>query len=102
MTFSDEYREYLENLALVALAGRELTGISDYDRVNVISVTEHMKALNQDIPDDYYVVEEAYIDGIVIWQDQAGAVYQSAPNAEIQKVADSLAEYYFPDNTKDY
>ena len=41
----------------------------------------------------WYVVEEANIDGIVIWQDSDGTVYQTMPNSECKAIANSLMEY---------
>jgi hypothetical protein len=40
-----------------------------------------------------YVVEQANIDGIVIWQSETGEVFQTMPNALPIKISDSLLEY---------
>jgi len=46
------------------------------------------------IASTWYVIEEANIYGIVIWQDTEGFVYEAASNAKVKKVADSLSEYF--------
>lgn len=46
------------------------------------------------VPDDFYVLEEANIDGIVIWQDSNGIVYKTYPGCEKPKqIFQSFAEY---------
>ena len=49
--------------------------------------------MNPFVPDDWYVVENAGIDGIIIWQDKTGRIYQSMPNGQKEYIANSLAEY---------
>ena len=39
------------------------------------------------------VLENAGIDGIIIWQDKTGKIYQTMPNGQKEYIADSLAEY---------
>ena len=96
LSFAPEYKDYLSTLTLVAFEGRELTGLCKSKRLNVVDVTLAQRKLIPDMPSDLYVVEETNIDGIVIWQNQAGKVFQTAPNACTMNVADSLAEYYSP------
>ena len=48
---------------------------------------------NPFVPDDWYVLENAGIDGIIIWQDKTGRIYQTMPNGQKEYIADSLAEY---------
>ena len=40
-----------------------------------------------------YVIENLNIEGVVIWQDSKGTIYQSRPNHEPKKINKSLAEY---------
>lgn len=93
LKFAKEYCDYLSAFTVVAIDGRELTGLSNSKRVNVVAVTESQRKLNQDAPANLYVVEEANIDGIVVWQNESGMVYQTAPGAKMIKVADSLESY---------
>ena len=59
----------------------------------VITQTKKEHELNPKVPNTMYVIENTGVDGIIIWQDTAGAIYQSAPNVEPKKIADSLSAY---------
>ena len=63
----------LRNLRTVTLEKRELP---------------HVEA----IPEDWYVVEDANIDCIVIWQSSKGLIYMESPGA-IKQVYASMAEF---------
>lgn len=93
LKFSSDYREYLSKIGLASFDGRELTGISKYDRLNVVSVTKDDREYLPDIPSNLYVIEESGIDGIIIWQSSDGTVYQSSMSGKITKISDSLEEY---------
>lgn len=92
LSFSPEYRMYLENYGIVAVNGHELTGICQSDRINVVLVTISARQTHS-VKDDWYVIEQANIDGIVIWQSSDGVVYQTAPNSYTNKICESLADY---------
>lgn len=92
ISFSKEYRAYLEHYGIAAVNGHELTGICKSARTNVVSVTQGAK-LVCDAEDDWYVIEQTNIDGVVIWQASDGVVYQTAPNTKSKKLCGSLAEY---------
>ena len=74
LTFSDEYRCYLKEFGIIAFSGRELTGLCQSPRTNVVSVTVENKNQNKEIPNDWYVIEESNIDGLVTWQSGNGKV----------------------------
>ena len=92
LNFSPEYRDYLSSFGRVVFEGHELTGISKSKRLSVVNATLTCKE-NNTVPDDFYVVEEAGIDGIVIWQNSSGEVFATKPGSEIAKLNDSLLEY---------
>lgn len=73
--------------------GIELTGIAKSAHRNVVNQTKQERELNSKIPNSMYVVENTGVDGIIIWQDTNGGIYQSSPNTEPKKVAESLSEY---------
>ena len=93
LRFSDEYCTYLKKFGVASAGGHELTGICNSPRLNVIDVTKNERANNPDVPKDWYVIEQANIDDIVIWQSATGEIYQTAPNSESMKICDSIAEY---------
>lgn len=93
VNFADEYKEYLLAFGAIMADGIELTGIAKSAHRNVVNQTKQERELNSKIPNTMYVIENTGVDGIIIWQDNTGSIYQSSPNAEPKKVADSLAEY---------
>lgn len=93
LEFSDEYKEYLSAFGAASIYGHEFTGICDTERLNVVTVTNEEKGFNPFVPQEFYVVEQLNIDGIVIWQSKEGALYQSIPNGAFEKICESLVEY---------
>lgn len=93
VSFNEEYREYLLAFGAIMADGIELTGIAKSAHRNVVNQTKQERELNPKIPNNMYVVENTGVDGIVIWQETNGGIYQSSPNVEPKKVADSLLEY---------
>lgn len=91
--FSKEYKEYLEKYGVAAVDGHELTGLCKIERVNVINVTEEQRKYNSGIDRSWYVIEETHIDGIVIWQDPDGRVYQTSLNGKEEMIADSIEHF---------
>lgn len=93
LLFSEEYKQYLLTFGNAAFNGIELTGITSVQRLNVESVTKKQRE-RISVPNDFYVIEEANIDGIVVWQDQSGAIYETYPGIEKPKqIFKSFAEY---------
>lgn len=93
LRLADEYKEYLEKFGAVMADNIELTGATKSKNRNVVSVTQREWTANPLIPHTMYVVENAGIDGIIIWQDTSGNIYQSRPNCQPEKIASSLADY---------
>ena len=94
LTFTDEYRKYLTAFSVVSFYGHELTGICSSPRLNVVDVTISERISNPTVPTNWYVVEQANIDGIVVWQSCTGEVWQTMPNAPPVKLYESLCEYF--------
>ena len=93
LKFAQEYVEYLKSFGFVTYEGHELTGICKVKRLNVVDVTTEEKESNDNVPNDWYVIEQLNIDDIVIWQSSSGEIYQTAPAREPVKLCDSLTEY---------
>lgn len=93
VSFSDEYKEYLSAFGAIMADGIELTGVTKSEHRNVVCLTKKERELNPKVPRTMYVVENTCVDGIIIWQDTKGLVYQTKPNAEPKQIAESLAEY---------
>lgn len=93
LSFAPEYREYLLSVGAVSYYGHILTGISPFPGIDVVRVTREEREFNPIVPKSFYVIEQTHIDGIVIWQDADGKIYQSVPGIVPQKAYSSLAEY---------
>lgn len=91
--FSLEYTQYLQQIGLAAFDGREITGLCKDKRLNVVDVTLEERLHNQSVLASWYVVEQANIDGIVIWQAPTGEIYQTSPNLPHKKIYNSLSDY---------
>ena len=92
LVFANEYKEYLTAFGAVCGSGFELTGIVNNKRLNVVYVTKEMRE-KASVPNNLYVIEEMHIDGLVIWQDASGCIFQTTPGSTPVKIADSFAEY---------
>jgi len=92
LQFAADYRNYVAAFGAASIDCHEMTGVCKSDRLSVVAVTQEERKKN-DVPSDWYVIEQANIDGIVIWQDSRGAVYQTGPNAKQKKLCSSLAAY---------
>lgn len=91
--FSDEYKHYLSSIGVASADGHEFTGITPIERLHVVNVTLEERKNNPKVPPNMYVIEQANIDGIVIWQSENGEIYQTMPNAKPIRLCDSLSEY---------
>ena len=92
INFAPDYKTYLKEIGLACFDGHELTGICQDPRLDVVHVTNQNREKNPELR-SCYVVEEANIDGIVIWQDFLGKIYMTEGNLEPKLIADSLAAY---------
>lgn len=93
LPLAEEYKEYLLEFGAILADDIELTGVAKSKNRDVVQVTKKEWAANDKIKHNLYVVENVGIDGIVIWQDGSGTVYESRPNQEARKIANSLSDY---------
>ena len=93
LIFAKDFRTYLLEIGIACFDGHELTGICTSSRLNVVDVTINERTNNPDVPSDWYVIEQTNIDGIVIWQNSKGEVYQTQPCCDSIKIANSIVEY---------
>ena len=92
INFAPDYKIYLKEIGLACFDGHELTGICEDPRLDVVHVTKDQWENNPEAK-NYYVIEEANIDAIVIWQDFSGKIYMTEGNSKPKLIADSLAAY---------
>lgn len=93
LPLAEEYKEYLLKYGAILADDVELTGIAKSKNRDVVQVTQREWSANPKINHNLYVIENIGIDGIVIWQDGAGKIYESSPNKAAKQIANSLAEY---------
>ena len=93
VSFNEEYKDYLLAFGAIMADGIELTGIAKSAHRNVVVQTKQERELNPNVPNTMYVIENTGVDGIIIWQDTAGTIYQSSPETKPKKIADSLSSY---------
>lgn len=93
VAFAKDYREYLAAFGVASANGHEFTGLSVSKRLNVVYVTSEERTYHER-PDNWYVVEDTNIDGIIIWQSSSGEVFLCQGTRTPQKIAYSLSEYF--------
>lgn len=93
VVFASDYRTFLSTVGASIGCGHEIIGICAFSDMSVAPVTQEARNWNPMVPQNWYVIEQAHIDNIVIWQDETGAVYQTQPNIAPIKVASGLLEY---------
>lgn len=90
--FATDFNEYLQEFGAVSYGGHELTGFSSDKNLCVVEATQK-NWRKHNVAQNLYVIEETHIDGVVIWQDESGHVYQTSPASQPIKIANSLLEY---------
>lgn len=93
LRFADEYRNYTKKFGAISANGIEITGVVSAPRLNVVNVTTSEKHLNDNIPDDMYVIENTGIEGVLMLQNDKGEIFSIAPNSKPEKKFNSLAKY---------
>ena len=93
LNFALDFKECLCEFGAVSVDGHELTGFSADKNLDVVNVTLNERMKNPNVPNDWYVIEQANIDGIVIWQNQKGEIFQTQPYCDSIKIANSIVEY---------
>ena len=93
LKFADDYRKYLATFGTVCSDLIAVSGLGGKSFSDVVNLTTKCQSVNEQIPNNFYVIEDVGVDGLVIWQDASGVVYQSVPLREPEKIHDSLSDY---------
>ncbi len=93
LSFAADYREFLAAVGACMMNGHEIVGLCPFADLCVVNVTMTERERNKNIPPNWYMLEQAHIDDITVWQDETGAVYQLVPNAGPNRPADGLMDY---------
>jgi len=93
LKFADEYKEYLSSFGFVFSDIIAVSGICDDEDYEVVALTNKLRLINRHIPLDFYAIEDVGVDGLVIWQNQTGAIYQSVPHLEPVLIFNNLSDF---------
>lgn len=93
LSFAEDYRALALEYGAISYRGHNLSGLSPYPGNDVVTLTKEHRAFFSEVPGDFYVLEEAHLDGMVIWQDSDGKIYLTQPGAEPKQVCDCLYDY---------
>lgn len=75
LVFAEDYKKYLRNFDFVQSDIIAISGRADGEKCNVIALTKKLKQIYKNISDDFYVIEDVGVDGLVIWQDSLEFIY---------------------------
>lgn len=92
LTFASDYKELLSNYGSLIIGGDEFLGI-DTVNYDIVKATEEARNMYPDFPKSMYVIENMYIDGILLVQNTQGAIFVFQSRKTIQKVKDNLKDY---------
>lgn len=88
LKFTNEYKDCLKEFGYIGSGATELAGITD-----VIPITKKEWKLNSNVSHNMYVIE-VLGDGIIIWQDNSGCIYETLTrSSKPNKIASSLYDY---------
>ena len=93
VSFAPEYKEYTTAYGAVSFNGKEFTGAVQPLHLSVVAATRSARSITPAAGPEWYVVMDPHIDGIIIWQDPEGTIYQTEPGKDPVKVAENLESY---------
>ena len=93
LKLSDEYRRYVLDYGAISFDSYEFTGLNVDGYLNVVEVTLQERNLRSDFPQNGFVVQQLGIEGIIIVQDETGAVFEMNEAGGQHQIANSFAEY---------
>ena len=94
LCFAEDYKTLTAQYGAISFRGHNISGISPFPGNDVVLLTKEHRSYSNTVPSTFYVIEEAHIDGIVIWQTVSGEVYQTQfGRAEVKLLYKSLFDY---------
>jgi len=95
--FSKEFKTLVEKHGSFSVNGHEILGVDPaHPRLDTVKVTkEERETFPKTALKDAYVVEDAGIENIKVWQKTDGTIHQTCPDGTYPngKIADSLTEW---------
>ena len=90
--FNDEYRNYLMEYGVISFGNHEFMGLGGDAYLDVVKETINERTNNSRFPKNCYIIENIGIDGIMMLQDEEGAIYELS-DAGIRKAFESFSGY---------
>lgn len=97
VTFADEYRQLISAFGNFEISLHEFTGVEFEHFLNIVIETLNNRQYTHPDTQSMYVIEELGFDGIVIWKNTKGEIFQTIPNDTVkpEKLYSSFADYLF-------
>ncbi|WP_019323553.1 SMI1/KNR4 family protein [Streptococcus mutans] len=95
ITFAKDYREALAKFGNFEVNNHEFTGVQFENYLNIVVATVDNREYCHEDTTKMYVIEELGVDGIAIWQNSKGEIFQTIPRKEVkpEKIYDTFLEY---------
>ena len=95
LSFSTEYKEYVERYGMISFGSHEFTGLGKKNHLNVVSATINERNVGDGFPEDCILLENNGIDGLLTLLDSSGTVYHyySFKRKKV-KIASSLSSFF--------
>lgn len=99
LRFAEDFRELLLNYGQLEIEIHEITGVVLDNFLNVVVATIDERQYTHSDTEKMYVIENLGFDGLVIWQNTSGEIFQTVPDKSVkpEKIYDSLCDYFVYD-----
>ena len=91
--FNEEYLEVLKNYGCLLIKGETLFGVVKNKSYDVVYNTMIEKERYQSIPEEMYVISSLGIEGVLILQNEDGAIFEFTDGHPLKLIYDSLLDY---------
>ena len=93
LSFAEDFREFLLTFGQTDIENHEITGVV---LDNVVVASKDERQYTHSDTQDMYVIENLGFDGLIIWQNTAGEIFQTVPDKLVkpEKIYNSLVEYF--------
>jgi hypothetical protein len=93
LVFADEYKELLLGYGSLETKHLLISSTLKNISVNVVTLTQQIRSIYDNLPKDLYVIMDSGVDGIIIFQDSKGKIYETSHDDTIMEAYDSLAHF---------
>ena len=96
LSFAEDFREFLLSFGQTNIENHEITGVVLDNFLNVVVATMDERQYTHSDTQNMYVIENLGFDGLVIWQNTSGEIFQTIPDKLVkpEKIYNTLVEYF--------